>query len=369
MKSIKYLLIFPAMAFFILTSCENALDITDTEQSILPEDFRVDIPSSISSDTGLSGGRPTNQEEPTGDELYDHLRFFIHVGEEASIITSEIIRGIRELNITAAASFSYKSDEDGRSKNIEIVEEPVYDGKIWEYGLTISDSDSTVEADSGRAIQVFWSNSPVEGIAILKPYNIDRANTMEIFKESIYRIDYSEVNNAYDATMEVSIVGLPETYDRYWMSNLKMYVTKKGDFVEVHGSSIHPDAFLFQTDKRGFSWTFVAAASEAENIGVAEVGLPPNNLNTDDREALLKTYSMKSVLRNEILTLYNGQVTQEQIDAYLINSEAPGFFNADGFVQGGVKPSDDYDIMINAIEGLTPYNPSTINNLRISFLY
>jgi hypothetical protein len=55
------------------------------------------------------------------------------------------------------------------------------------------------------------------------------------------------------------------------------------------------------------------------------------------------------------------------IAPYLRNADAPGYFDADGFVQGGVAPDAEYAEMEEAIMKLVPYNPWEISNLEISF--
>ncbi|NJK86559.1 MAG: hypothetical protein HC906_11910, partial [Bacteroidales bacterium] len=47
-------------------------------------------------------------------------------------------------------------------------------GENWEYQLTITDAESENNEDKGIGMQVFWRKNPIEGIALFKPYNIDR---------------------------------------------------------------------------------------------------------------------------------------------------------------------------------------------------
>lgn len=55
------------------------------------------------------------------------------------------------------------------------------------------------------------------------------------------------------------------------------------------------------------------------------------------------------------------------VQSYLYNTEAPGFFDHGGFVQGGVAPSSEYNNLTSIIAELTPYNPLIINELEIEF--
>ena len=57
----------------------------------------------------------------------------------------------------------------------------------------------------------------------------------------------------------------------------------------------------------------------------------------------------------------------EVINAWLTNTEAPGYFNEGGFIQGGTAPSDEYLPLVDRIALLAPYNPSMIASLEINF--
>jgi hypothetical protein len=59
--------------------------------------------------------------------------------------------------------------------------------------------------------------------------------------------------------------------------------------------------------------------------------------------------------------------SQEILDAWLTNAEAPGFFDGRGFIQGGEAPSDAYLPLLDNIARLAPYNPAGIASLEINF--
>ena len=173
--------------------------------------------------------------------------------------------------------------------------------------------------------------------------------------------------------MIVEITGIPMPDPRiepFALKSLKMYVGKDGDRIDVFGNSDHPNAKFF-TDRRGFSWSFVAAGLDKEDIGVAEVGLPPGNLDEDDREVLLKDYSIKNVLTEEINEWFYDNFglhpDSTELAAYLLNADAPGFFNENGFMQGGSSPGDQFNELEVQIENLSPFNPKDVNELRIEF--
>ena len=365
-KQISILTIIAVAITFFFSSCEKN-EVQPENGSILPGKFSVDIPNSISQD---NSSRKSAAEIDTlnGSEIYNHLNFFISVGENGAEIVEGIIRGLSIYDINRAMSLTYQGDDDGRDKNLNVVENVYFGGENWEYELTITDAESEVNEDGGMAIQVFWNRSPRKGISILKPYNIDR-NTEAYFAESVFQIDYSEAGEkGYDAHMMVAVAGLPlanPLEDPYSMTGMKMFVGKKGDIVDVYGNSDHPNAVFFSS-QTGFSWSFVASGNDVLDIAVSEVGLPPSNLDEPSRSVLLEDYSIKNVFSNQIYTLWP-YIDQASVDAYLYNTEAPGFFNSNGFVQGGTSPGSEYDELVVRLPMMSPYNPKEISQLNIEF--
>ena len=375
MKTTKFIsfVVIAAFAFsFLFSSCENNPEVKPQED-ILPKSFRVDIPSSISNSSLASGGRlsgRTKGDSLNGNDIYKNLGIFIAVGEEASKIVEAFIEGIRKHKIDRVLSLTYVSDEDSRIKNLVVASKSAFEGKTWDYQLTITDADSESQADGGKALQIFWNNtSPVAGIAIIKPYNCDlKKNANE--KDAMFRIDYSEGGSlGYDAQMEVLISGLTTANplnDPYSISTLRMFAGKKGDVVDVYGNSNHPNAILF-SGAVGFNWAFVASGNESKEVGVAEVGLPPSKLNSSDRNVLLKDYSIKSVFTTEINAAWPG-LDPALLNAYLSNTAAPGYFSKKkGFLSGGVSPGAEWDVLTTRLNALSPYNPKQISELVVVF--
>lgn len=374
MKTFKKVssLFLAAIAFSILLfSCEENQDVK-SQEDILPQKFSVDIPSSISSE--VAGGRRASlgrvsSDSLNGDLIYLQLRTFIAVGQASSKIVEGIINGIRIYKINRVISLTYISDDDHRTKNLVVTADATFENTTWDYQLTVTDADSQSQPDGGKALQIFWNNStPIEGIAIIKPYNCDRTKNANA-GETMVRIDYSEMGTlGYDAQMEVRISGLPlpsPLQDAYAMNTLRMFAGKKGDVVDVFGNSNHPNAVLFSKEA-GFNWAFVAAGNEAKNIGVAEVGLPPSSLNSSDRNVLLKQYSIKNVFTNGITSVWPN-IDQTLLAKYLANTSAPGYFNQGGFIAGGVSPGADWDALASRLTSMSPYNPKEISALNVTF--
>lgn len=362
-----------SIALFLMTSvfyysCEPQADLPKPETSILPERFGVDIPNSLSSEYSASNGRVADIDTLKGNDIYQHLNLFIHLGEGAAELVGEIIHGLRIYNINKPMSLSFESDDDGRTKNLVVIENPSFDGENWDFMLTITDAMSESELDGGKGLQIFWNRYPIKGIAIIKPYNTNREKHPE-FEEGIFRIDYSEGGeHGYENHMIVSIANLQTANpleDPFSMNALKMFAGKEGDIIDVYGNSNHPNATFF-TDEVGFNWAFVASGSESKDIGVAEVGLPPSNLDEPGKQTLLDYYSVKNVFTREIYELWPN-IDQGSIDAYLYNTGAPGYFSNHGFVSGGESPGEEYNELESRLRLLNPYNPKEISNLTIEF--
>ncbi len=360
------LAIFAAVLFNQCKDDEENEPKPNNQEDILPSSFKVDIPGAISN-TNPSSKR-TNDDNITGDDIYGPLTWFIHVGESAAEIVEDIMLAIAVHNLNQPMTFSFVSDDDDRTKNVEVIEDSQFDGETWMYQLTITDAGSEGNDDGGKAMQVFWNNDPVKGIAILKPYNIDRDENQDA-PNAMYRIDYSEVGeNGYEQHMIVSIDELPmedPSVDPYSINSLKMFAGKTGNIVDVYGNSNHPNAQFFNNDI-GFNWAFVASGHEQTDLGVAEVGLPPSTLDETGRDVLLGDYSIKNVFENQIYEMWP-DIDSAAVAKYLVNTEAPGYFDTYGFIQGGTAPGQGYTELEANILQLSPYNPNEIQNLAISF--
>jgi hypothetical protein len=350
----------------MIISCENNDPVVMPEDNILPESFSIDIPDAISRQ-GAANARVA-VDTLDGNVVYMHLTNFIHVGEEAAEIVEDIIKSIVLYRINRPMSFSFEGEDDGRTKNLDVIETSFFDGVEWEFELIITDAESEGNADGGKAIQIFWNRNPIKGIAILKPYNIDRDDHLDA-EDAIFSIEYSEAgDHGYDAHMIIQATNLPleEPLDNpYSIDNMKMFVGKKGDVIDVYGNTNHPNAILFGVHV-GFNWAFVASGDDKKDIGVAEVGLPPSNLDEPSRNVLLEDHSIKNVFTNEIYSLWPN-IHPDIVNAYLYNTDAPGFFSKHGFVQGGTSPGAEYDALEGRLPDLSPYNPKEITNLFIDF--
>ncbi|MBN1339815.1 MAG: hypothetical protein JXA03_10860 [Bacteroidales bacterium] len=336
------------------------------ESSILPETFSVEIPASISSPSMY---KSTTGDTLQGNDIYAHLRNFIHIGEDAAGITGKIIQMISKYNLSQPMSFSFTGDDDGRTKSVVIIENSEYEGHTWQYQMTVTDAgDGSLPSFGPTAMQIFWDKNPVKGIAIISPYNIDRTTHIS-FMETMYRVDYSGAGEGgYEQQMTVYISGLPlegPLDNPFSVSNLKMFAGEKGGTVSVYGNSEHPNAKFF-TNAVGFDWAFAAAGEQQADIGVAEVGLPSNTLNASDRYTLLVENSIRNVFTEQIYTLWPW-IDSLSVQSYLYNSEAPGFFGTQGFIQGGNPPDERYDKLISIIEGLVPYNPLSVHEMALAF--
>ncbi len=368
-----------------ISSCENDLiDQKEKQKGILPENFKVDIPNSLSNgDLKSTELKSTAADTVNGNHIYWYLNAFIAVGEGAATLVEGAIWYIRTFDIENVISLSYTSEDDNRVKNLDVISAVEFQGRSWEYQLTVTDAESEGNPDGGIALQVFWNTDPTEGVALLKPYNIDRKKHADA-PDAAGSIEYSEAGDGdYDSYMIVQIAGLPlpsAAYHPYAVESMKMFVGKKGDVVDVYGNSNHPNARFnfYDTETKGFDWAFVASADNKKDIAIAEVGLPANTADLTTREAILEDNSIKKVLTREMtnfvvaayasvgITLQPNEVAN-YLTPYLKNADAPGYFDTNGFIQGGNSPDGNYEILENRINTLVPYNPTDISNLQIEF--
>ena len=360
-----------------LSACEEE-KVDPFEDSILPARFKVDIPNSLSNPNGKCASlKNASGDILNGNEIYAHLKNFIAVGEGAADIVEAIIIGIQVHHIERVKQVTYTSEEDNRLKKLVVTEDVAFASQVWQYQLTLTDVLSESNEDGGIGMQVFWNKSPIKGIAIMKPYNINRADDANA-GDAIISIEYSEEGMGdYEAYMIIEIAELPTAAtDTFAINTLKMFVGKEGDEIDVYGNSNHPNAQFNALDpeSKGFNWAFVASGDEVKDIGVAEVGLPPSSLDATSREIILEEYSIKNVLTaemtNYIIRLYpnaNPDDVAEFLAPFLVNTEPPGYFDSEGFIQGGTAPNSEYSELELRIEELIPYNPKEVSELTISF--
>lgn len=382
MKTRNFIIgMFAVMAMLSFSSCENSLlDQDEKEYGILPANFKVDIPSSLSNNLKSTALKSTEADSLNGNLIYWYLNAYIAVGEGAADIVEAIMWSIRLYKIEDVISLTYTSSDDNRVKNLDVIADVEFEGRQWEYELTITDAESEGDEDGGIGMQVFWSRYPIEGIAIIKPYNLDRRKHSDR-PDAIGRIDYSErTTDKYDATMTVEMAGLP-VVNTFEVGSMKMFVGRRGDIIDVTGNSSHPKAkFNIYDEAMGYNWAFVASGNDDQNIAVAEVGLPYSSENISTRSEILEDYSIKSVLTREMtnfvvefwakagITLVPQEI-ENYVEPYLSNAAAPGYFNSNGFVKGGTAPNNKYNDLEDRIQLLTPYNPAEIATLSIEFRY
>jgi len=372
-----------AMGALFFNACEmDNVNPNESEYGILPEHFKVDIPNALSNSNFKSASLKSSQVDTVnGNIIYWHLNTFIAVGEGAADIVEAAIWSIHAYHIEDVIYLSFTSDEDNRVKNLEVVKDVEFRDREWEYQLTITDAESEGNDDGGVGMQIFWSKDPVEGIAVFKPYNLNRKKNAGA-DNTMFSIEYSEKGTGdYETYMIVEIAGLPvENYHPFALETMKMFVGKHGDIVDVYGNSNHPNAQFNRNDDQaiGFNWAFVASGDDKNDIAVAEVGLPSSLADITERTDILENNSIKKVLTREFtnyivdeyakwgLTLNPDEVTTLLIP-YLKNADAPGYFNTHGFLQGGIAPDNGYAGLESNIGSLVPYNPYAISNLEINF--
>ncbi len=367
MKRVSFLTAAMMSVMLIFTACEKNPVLNDQDESILPQSFKVDIPDAISREASTK--KSATVDTLKGDMVYLHLVTFINIGEEAADIVQAIIESLQEYQINHEMSFTYTGD-DGRTKQVVVVANTSYDDRQWEFGMTITDTE-TEDGDSAGAniaLQLFWNRQPVEGVALLCPANLDREH-YAYMEEAMFRIDYTgHPSRGYDAWMMVQAADLPMAnplVDPYSMHALKMFVGKKGDFVDVYGNSDHPNARFF-TMQTGFNWAFVASGQDSTDIACAEVGLPPSDLDEPSRDVLLGTYSVYNVLMREIMQKWP-MLDSSVVATYLQNIRPPAYFDKHGFLGGGEMPGPEWNALVDRIRVLAPYNPKEIHHLKLYF--
>lgn len=359
-------------------SCTKDDDDDPSNEAQFPETLVVDIPDALSASNSLKSDASVTSVQAgdgfDGHEIYRNLRFFVALAEHGANFVQEMMDAIRIHDLARELDVQFTSEDDGREKHLVVKPDQVFEGVTYQFGLTLSDLELESDSVGGIGLQIFWNSNPVSGVAIVKPNYVDR--TSNDMGSGIVRIDYTQADPAYDATMVVSIAGLPlekRRIDKFVVDNIKMFVGKKGDIVDIYGNSNHPYAYFESAEpsKTGLQYAFTGSANDAEDYAVAEVALPPSSFNSTSRSEIMTTYSIKNVLVAAVAAEYNK--TTQQVEDYieqqglLTNVVPPGYFANGSFVASGTAPEDKYNALETRMNALTPYNPTVVAGLSLGF--
>lgn len=367
LKSVVLLsLIIKVTVFFVFFyGCKKDDKTTDEPKpNIVPKTFAVIIPSSVNAAVSSKDFKSSTQDTLEGNDAYQMLRGFVAVASGAAQITNDIMTAIYAHNLSQPTSFNFTGDDDHRLKHCDVIAGAIYNNVNYQYRLTITDSLNV----NAVGIQVFWNTSPIKGIAILNPYNIDRIHHDISYANTRYMIEYSEAETTYQKQMTVSIAGIPLS-GNWSINNMKMFVGKNNDLLTMYGNTNHPMVTIVDVNNpMDRSYSFVAHVNDLLNIAVAKVGLPPSLLAQND--SVLTEYSLYNVLHADIVAAFP-TLPQTYIDTYLLTAKSPAYFMGNtGFIGCGTTvPSfaGFNDATFLDIANLKPYIPNDVRTLTISF--
>jgi len=374
--AVGFVLLF-ALSFF---SCSKD-DEQGNDSSVdnpFPETLVVDVPDALSAGNSLKSSMNASSVMDDGafdgNEIYRNLRVFVALAENGAEFVQEVMDAVRIHNLARELDFNFTSDDDKREKHLVVKENQTFEGIAYKFGLTLTDLESESDSVKGIGLQLFWSGNPVKGVALVKPINFNRASTD--LGSAVIRIDYTEAVAGYDATMIVSISGLPTdnaVNDKFVVDNIKMFVGKKGAIVDVYGNSNHPYAYFTSKTPSGtgLNYAFVASANDQEDYAVAEVSLPPSTLGSSSRTDILETYSIKNVLVGALVEEYgqsaNNVLAYIEQNNLLKNVAPPGYFSNGSFIASGTAPEEKYSELETRMNSLSPYSPNVVAMQRLQF--
>ncbi len=361
------LLAFSLFAF----GCKKTIIQHNTD--ILPKKVSVPIPRSLSANIPVDEKGGVANVPFTGRNVYRYLRHFVFYSEQAVNLVKKQVKNLSDYEIGQNYSMTI-SGQDQRPKYIEIKTNQFFDGQNWQYFLKITDLQTeTTKPDSSLAMLMYWDLNPTRVCAIVFPFNLNRKQ-FQNSKNTIIRLDYSQkpdIKSRYDEIMTVWIANHPvNRYKRFSVQNLKIVFAKKDSRIAVYGNTSHPYAWLLlQRDTPGINWAFVAAADIEKHLAVAQIGLPPNYINTDNRNIILDSFSVYNVLKREykqwFLDRFGYFPPQDSVNNFLEKALAPGYYNSNGFIQAGHSPNSNYEFLIDDLQYLSPFNPYEVANLQI----
>ena len=359
MKNIKVITVIITLSAIVFSGCNK-----DESGDSLPDNITVGISDAISFPASISNKSAYLGVDPlTGEDIYMHLRNIIYIGELSADLVQDMMISLKKHNINYATAFSYESIYDGKNKNVVVKENVSINDTTWNYCLTVSDEEL------GIALQLFWNTNPLEVIAILQPRTFDFSTTRN--PNAMIKIEYSENDPDYDKTMIVSVTKLDST-SRQYMSNLKFFAGKNGDIISLYGNSTHPYmALLNKNHNNGRAFCFQARNDVSNDIAIARIALP--TILQTDMTNIWVDFSVDQVLSDEIDIVYpnvDPSILTNIKNIFLANATGPAYFTGEqGFVSnaGNIPDDDGFTQDFMNMTGLTPWAPSLINQLTITF--
>ncbi len=359
MNNINLITVIITLSAIVFSGCNK-----DESGDSLPDNITVGISDAISFPASISNKSAYLGVDPlTGEDIYMHLRNLIYIGELSADLVQDMMISLKKHNINYATTFSYVSIYDGKNKNVVVKTNVSINDTTWDYCLTVSDEEL------GTALQLFWNTSPLEVIAILQPKAFDFSTTRN--PNAMIKVEYSENDPYYDKIMIVSVTKTDST-SRQYMKNLKLFAGKNDDIISLYGNSTHPYmALLNENHINGRSFCFQARNNIPEDIAIARIALP--TVLQTDMTNIWVDFSVDQVLSDEIDIVYPNVEQSILTDIkiiYLANATGPAYFTGEqGFVSnaGDIPDDEGFTQDFMNMTGLTPWVPSEINQMTITF--
>ncbi len=350
----------------ILSSCDlfNQEPIEEEKIEIIPDKIYVDIPNSI-----CSSELEERFKTMTGDSIYNYMRYFVYLSQNANRIVQKTYNRLLSIDNQGVLEFSF-TGVDGITKNVIIRENYPIDGDSSYYYMEIYNKNY-----SDLALKSVWKFNPLQQIIIFHPSKLDQ-NEMTDHPNALVRIEYQvqAEGTDYDTLSSTFIYGLTDTIAHiYTPDNILLSIGKKGNMIELIGSTNNPNAYFFDTNySGGRNWTFFAKADNVKNIACAQIALPPSWV--ESIENIFADYSIKKVFADE-LRISNPEFAYltdlELFNMVGINPEeleSPGYFDSEGFISAGPNIPAGFENLDN-FELFGPYIPKTVRDSTIILQY
>jgi len=350
----------------ILTSCDqfNQEPLEEEEIEIIPDKVYVEIPSAI-----CSSELEDRFKTMTGDSIYNYMRYFVYLSQNANSIVQKTYNRLLSIDNQGVLEYSF-TGVDGVTKNVIIRKNYPINGDSTYYYMEIYN-----RSYSDLALQSVWKLNPMKQIIVFQPSKLDQ-NEMTDHPNALVRIEYQIHPEGidYDTLSSTFIYGLSDTIAHiYTPDNILLSIGKKGNMIDLIGSTNNPNAYFFDTNYTGGrNWTFFAKADNAKNIACAQIALPPSWL--ENIENIFVDYSIKNVLADEIRISNPEFANLTDIELFTMAGinpeelESPGYFNSEGFISAGPNIPPGYE-NLNNFELFVPYIPKTVRDSTILLQY
>lgn len=192
----------------------------------------------------------------------------------------------------------YSSYNDSRSKQWDLEKDVTYEGRVWDYHLSILDLPEGVSADNRaeRAVEVFYDSDFDRGAMTFSPTDFDAVR----FPKKIFGPDIRGVltfeNDGATTTNELYLTNIGVSNNVKYIRNIYLRTESTNGCVAVKAMIDFPALWFDVKENSGFTVSAIGAYDESTGGAVMYSGIVRNSSNEKSISALVLEHPSDEVL-------------------------------------------------------------------------